>query len=120
MGMTCRIIIYGKVTRNRLDAHSSSTACTLEKQMIHNNIVEIFKREFPLLLGYFSIFRSLKKGVPSAVGFPHCAGSGEGLFLSPKSYPHKCAEAGARTRDLPVTDGRLYCCTRPALLSFDL
>ena len=48
-----------------------------------------------------------KKGVPSAVGFPHCAGSGEGLFLSPKSYPHKCAEAGARTRDLPVTDGRL-------------
>jgi len=46
-----------------------------------------------------------KKGVPSAVGFPHCAGSGEGLFLSPKPYPHKCAEAGARTRDLPVTDG---------------
>jgi len=45
------------------------------------------------------------KGVPSAVGFPHCAGSGEGLFLSPKPYPHKCAEAGARTRDLPVTDG---------------
>jgi len=33
-----------------------------------------------------------KKGVPSAVGFPHCAGSGEGLFLSPKPYPHKCAE----------------------------
>ena len=58
-----------------------------------------------------------KKGVPSAVGFPHCAGSGEGLFLSPKPYPHKCAEAGARTRDLPVTDGRLYRCTRPALLS---
>jgi len=57
-----------------------------------------------------------KKGVPSAVGFPHCAGSGEGLFLSPKPYPHKCAEAGARTRDLPVTDGRLYHCTRPALL----
>jgi len=57
-----------------------------------------------------------KKGVPSAVGFPHCAGSGEGLFLSPKPYPHKCAEAGARTRDLPVTDGRLYRCTRPALL----
>ena len=49
-----------------------------------------------------------KKGVPSAVGFPHCAGSGEGLFLSSKPYPHKCAEAGARTRDLPVTDGRLY------------
>jgi len=45
-----------------------------------------------------------KKGVPSAVGFPHCAGSGEGLFLSTKPYPHKCAEAGARTRDLPVTD----------------
>ena len=44
-----------------------------------------------------------KKGVPSAVGFPHCAGSGEGLFLRPKPYPHKCAEAGARTRDLPVT-----------------
>jgi len=37
------------------------------------------------------------KGVPSAVGFPHCAGSGEGLFLSPKPYPHKCAEAGAQT-----------------------
>jgi len=32
-----------------------------------------------------------KKGVPSAVGFPHCAGSGEGLFLSPKPYPHKSA-----------------------------
>jgi len=31
-----------------------------------------------------------KKGVPSAVGFPHCAGSGEGLFLSLKPYPHKC------------------------------
>jgi len=30
-----------------------------------------------------------KKGVPSAVGFPHCAGSGEGLSLSPKPYPHK-------------------------------
>ena len=58
-----------------------------------------------------------KKGVPSAVGFPHCAGFGEGLSLSPKPYPHKCAEAGARTRDLPVTDGRLYRCTRPALLS---
>ena len=56
-----------------------------------------------------------KKGVPSAVGFPHCAGSGEGLSLSPKPNPHKCAEAGARTRDLPVTDGRLYRCTRPAL-----
>jgi len=55
-----------------------------------------------------------KKGVPSAVGFPHCAGSGEGLSLSPKPYPHKCVEAGARTRDLPVTDGRLYRCTRPA------
>jgi len=58
-----------------------------------------------------------KKGVPSAVGFPHCAGSGEGLFLSPKPYPHKCAEARARTRDLPVTDGRLYRCTRPALMA---
>jgi len=34
---------------------------------------------------------------------------------SAKSYPHKYAEAGARTRDLPVTDGRLYRCTRPAL-----
>jgi len=40
------------------------------------------------------------------------------LFLSPKPYPHKCAEAGARTRDLPVTDGRLYRCTRPALLFY--
>ena len=49
-----------------------------------------------------------KKDVPSAVGFPHCAGSGEGLFLNPKLYPHKCAEAGARTRDLPVTDGSGY------------
>jgi len=58
---------------------------------------------------------SVNKGVPSAVGFPHCAGSGEGLFLSLKPYPHKCAEAEARTRDLPVTDGRLYRCTRPAL-----
>ena len=38
-----------------------------------------------------------KKSVSSAVGFPHCAGSGEGLFLSPKPYPHKCVEAGART-----------------------
>ena len=36
-----------------------------------------------------------KKGVSSAVGFPHCAGSGEGLSLSPKPYPHKCAEADA-------------------------
>ena len=54
-------------------------------------------------------------GVSSAVGFPHCAGSGEGLSLSPKPYPHKCAEARARTRDLPVTDGMLYRCTRPAL-----
>jgi len=43
----------------------------------------------------------------------HCAGSGEGLSLSPKPYPHKCAEAGAGTRDLPVTDDRLYRCTRP-------
>jgi len=25
------------------------------------------------------------------------------LSLSPKPYPHKCAEAGARTRGLPVT-----------------
>ncbi|KAG2603276.1 hypothetical protein PVAP13_5KG759900 [Panicum virgatum] len=49
------------------------------------------------------------KGVPSAVGFPHCAGSGEGLFLSPKPYPYKCAEVGARTRDLPVTDGCAAC-----------
>ena len=32
-----------------------------------------------------------KKGVPSAVGFPHRAGSWEGLSLSPKPYPHKCA-----------------------------
>jgi len=64
----------------------------------------------------FQVRRTLrKKGVPSAVGFLHCAGSGEGLFLSPKPYPHKCAEAGARTRDLPVTDGRLYRCTKPAL-----
>ena len=61
------------------------------------------------------VYLMYHKGVPSAVGFPHCAGSGEGLSLSPKPYPHKCAEAGARTRDLPVTDGRLYRCTRPAL-----
>ena len=46
-----------------------------------------------------------KKSVPSAVGFPHCAGSREGLSLSPKPYPHKCAETGARTRNLPVIDG---------------
>ena len=57
---------------------------------------------------FLRILMLKKKGVPSAVGFPHCAGSGEGLSLSPKPYPHKCAEAGARTRDLPVTDGRLY------------
>jgi len=63
-----------------------------------------------------SSISSWKKGVPSAVGFPHCAGSGEGLFLNPKPYPHKCAEAGARTQNLPITDGRLYRCTRPALL----
>ena len=63
--------------------------------------------------GAFS--RYIKKGVPSAVGFMHCARSWEGLSLSPKSYPHKCAEAEARTRDLPVIDGRLYRCTRPAL-----
>ena len=37
-----------------------------------------------------------KKGVPSAVGFPHCAGSGEGLSLSPKPYPHKCTQASNR------------------------
>jgi len=67
----------------------------------------------------FSQHIEKKKGVPSAVGFPHCAGSGEGLSLSPKPYPHKCAEAGARTRDLPVTDGRLYRCTRPALLDIE-
>ena len=63
----------------------------------------------------YSKYYTFKKGVPSAVGFPHYAGSGEGLSLSPKPYPHKCAEAVARTRDLPVTDGRLYRCTRPAL-----
>jgi len=28
-----------------------------------------------------------KKGVPSAVGFPHCAGSGEGLFFKPQALP---------------------------------
>ena len=70
------------------------------------------------LLALFLMCEHKKKGVPSAVGFPHCAGSGEGLSLSPKPYPHKCVEAGARTRDLPVTDGRLYRCTRPALLIF--
>ena len=43
-----------------------------------------------------------KKGVPNAVGFPHCAGSGEGLFLSPKPYPHKCAEAGARQNSITI------------------
>ena len=65
---------------------------------------------------YFFTCNNKKKGVLSAVGFPHCAWSKEGLFLSPKPYPHKCVEAGARTRDLPVTNGRLYRCTRPALL----
>jgi hypothetical protein len=57
-----------------------------------------------------------KKDVPSVVGFPHCAGSG-GIFkrqVLPASY----AEAGAQTRDLTVTDSRLYCCTRPALISY--
>jgi len=38
----------------------------------------------------------IQQGVPSAVGFPHCAGSGEGLSLSPRPYPHKCAEAGVQ------------------------
>jgi len=61
----------------------------------------------------------VKKGVLSGVDFPHCAGFGEGLFLSPKPYSHKCAEAGTRTRDLPVTYGRLYRCTRPALKKCD-
>jgi hypothetical protein len=31
---------------------------------------------------------TLTKGVPSAVGFPHCAESGEGYLLSVKPYPH--------------------------------
>jgi len=58
----------------------------------------------------------IKKGVPSAIGFPHFAGSGR-VVLSTKPFPHKCAKAGARTQDLPVTDGRLYRCTRPTLLA---
>ena len=29
----------------------------------------------------------IKRGVPSAVGFPHCAGSGEGLFFKPQALP---------------------------------
>ena len=62
----------------------------------------------------------IKRGVPSAVGFPHCAGSGEGLFFKPQALPTQCAKAGARTRDLPVTDGRLYRCTRPALHKYTI
>jgi len=58
------------------------------------------------------------KGVPSAVGFPHCVGVCGRIVLSTKPFPHKCAESGARTRDLPIIDGRLYRCTRPALHSF--
>jgi hypothetical protein len=76
------------------------------------------KNGFAILAFFrYEICNKKKKGVPSAVGFPHCAGSGEGLSLSPKPYPHKCAEVEARTRDLPVTDGRLYRCTRPVLLN---
>jgi len=37
------------------------------------------------------------------------------LFLSPQPFPQKSGGGGARTRDLSVTDGRLYRCTRPAL-----
>jgi hypothetical protein len=42
-------------------------------------------------------------------------GLGKGIFKR-QALPAQYAEAGARTRDLPVTDGRLYRCTRPALL----
>jgi len=72
----------------------------------HHQIQSLHRQLNPALV------RSTKKkrGRPSAVGFPHCAGSGEGFFLSTKPYPHKCVEAGAWTRDLPVTDGRLYRC----------
>jgi len=76
----------------------------------------IFRPEWKSFYNKLNCHVKKKKGVPSAIGFPHCARSGEGLSLSPKPYPHKCAETGARTRDLPVTDGRLYRCTRPALL----
>ena len=79
------------------------------------NYIYIYKKGVPSAKAPTQGGKQLKKGVPSAVGFPHCAGSGEGLFLSPEPYPHKCAEAGTRTRDLLVTDGRLYRCTRPAL-----
>ena len=68
-----------------------------------------------LLLPCFLSSTKEKKGVPSAVCFPHCAASEEELSLRLNPYPHKCVEVGARTRDLPVTDGRLYRCTRPAL-----
>ena len=37
------------------------------------------------------------------------------VVLRTKPFLHKCAEVGARTRSLLVTDGSLYSCTRPAL-----
>jgi len=39
-----------------------------------------------------------KKGVPSAVGFPHCAGSEEGLFFKPQALPTQmCRDWGYST-----------------------
>jgi len=45
------------------------------------------------------------KGVPSVIGFPHCAGFRKGL----------CIGWGSNLGgwDLPITNGRLYRCTRP-------
>ena len=59
---------------------------------------DLFRQMFMFVILGFSRVTTFKKGVPSAVGFPHCAGSGEGLSLSPKPYPHKCAEAEATFR----------------------
>ena len=47
----------------------------------------------------------LKKGVPSAVGSRTHTGSGEGK-IAHRPYPHKYAEAGARTLDQLVTGGK--------------
>ena len=49
--------------------------------------------------GIFNMFKLLfqiKKGHTQCRRLPALRGSGEGLTLSPKPYPHKYAEAGAR------------------------
>jgi len=42
-----------------------------------------------------------KKGRTQCRRLPALCGVWGRVVLSPKPYPHKCAEAGARTRDLP-------------------